>query len=297
LTKDLLSEHLILLADLLERPPTRPLSIDRLTRGSGRVELEPSDDLAAAHYQIFCHEMMPAGSVFLDPKGMMGGAISDDAWTHMHEHGFEPDTSSILADHLSNELRFLDYLLSEGSIEAAQTVLHSTVMGWLPVFMDRLSAVEHADLSKISDMLGDVILEIGMPELGRVSKEDARAVPVSTFSLDDGGTGLAAIGEFFSTHAESGLFIPKSRLAIEARRHRLPTGFGSKARTIEGLFRSAAQYDSLKAILDFLEGEVEAHVALWETWSQRGVQHWPEAWTEKLLGTSNILKELRQAGV
>ncbi len=291
--------HLATLADLIERAPRSAVELKSFGLAAGRAHFEPSDDFAAQHYQVLCHELMPAASVFLEPGAVMGGTVSDRAWTIMASAGFEPDTTSILADHLSSSLRFIRFLLVQGRPDDARAYLEEEILSWLPPFLDRLRTFEFAQMAQIAGALEDVVERI---QLGSSNAAWSRPYTAarwklleSAFSLDEERTSLAEIAEYLASHAASGLMIPKSLLAHEARSHRLPTGFGSRARTIEGMLRSAAQYDALGGICDFFDNEIAAHQATWNQWSTKGAAHWAAEWSQKLSKTQNVIRQLRQA--
>jgi putative dimethyl sulfoxide reductase chaperone len=298
-TEIALFDRLGILADFLERMPRQPITLYSPLFESGELLIEPSDEMAAEHYQALCHELMPAASVFLEPGGMMGGSVSNSAWTFMAEYGYEPDTSSILADHLSSSLQFIRFLIEKGQFEQSGIYLNQEVLSWLPPFLDRLKTFQYPLMAQLSLAVEDLVEAVQRVSGGRANTLASapttfRTLHQTSFNIEEEGTSLAAIGEFLATHAESGLYILKSRLASEARLHPLPNGFGLRARTIEGMLRSAAQYDGLDAVCDFFDAEILAHRTTWEVWSSKGASHWAKAWTSKLAATSAVVSRLRR---
>jgi len=289
------------LGGLFERPPSHLLTIGHASIASGPLSFDASDEFAATHYRIFCHELVPAASVFLEPHTMMGGAVSDSFWQYMTANGYDPDTRSIPADHLATGFRFLGYLLKSGYGAAAKRFVQHYLMSWIPVFLDRLKRENDIEMARLAGFVEEVVDHILLAEAG-TSAAPLFSPPVlseSSFDIQSDRTGLQDIGQFFASHVESGLFIPRSQLLIQARRHRLPTGFGSRARTIEGLFRSAGQYDSMDAVCAFMVEEIDIHRTLWDEWSAKGVAigaaPWAKAWIQKLEATRAVVTYLRTA--
>ncbi|MDA1027807.1 MAG: hypothetical protein O3B41_01960 [Bacteroidetes bacterium] len=291
--------RLIVLADLIERPPRSLIELKSIQESGSTVSFEPSDDFAAAHYQVLCHELMPAASVFLEPGSVMGSVVSERVWTKMWTAGFEPDTSSVLADHLSSSLRFVAFLIENGRIQEAGDYLKQELLIWMPPFLDRLGTFDLPEMTHIALLLEEVvdyILDAPKAVGGPLPPQTPfPSLPESGLHLEDERTNLAAIAEYLASHAASGLFVTKSSLAVEARRHRIPIGFGSRSRSIEGLLRSAAQYDALGPVCDFLDSEITTHRATWDRWASKGASYWAAEWSKKLNITSEVVRQLRQA--
>jgi len=290
------------LGDLFERPPEVRLGISHTSIPGQELVFEPSDEFAATHYRILCHELVPAASVFLEPHTMMGGTVSDAVWQFMVERGYEPDTRSITADHLATEFRFLGFLLEKERFDDVGRFVRQHLSSWIPVFLNRLEREKDSGMSQLASFVGSLLGEILCSNMNEhVHAEGYTKVPDTSFDIHSERTGLQDIGLFFASHTESGLFIPRSRLLTEARLHRLPTGFGSRARTIEGLFRSAGQYDAMDSICTFLNEEIAIHRGVWSTWATGdttfGAAHWANIWSEKLDATTAIVSHLQSAQI
>lgn len=296
--KDLV-DRLIVLADLIEKAPRSLIELKSIQETGPTVFFEPSDDFAAAHYQVLCYELMPAASVFLELGSVMGSVVSERVWTKMWSAGYEPDTSSVLADHLSSSLRFIAYLLENGRIREAQAFLKQELLAWMPPFLDRLGTFDIPEMTHLALMLEEVVEHLLMEPIEAVGQHLSEApfpsLPESDIRLEDERTNLVTIAEYLASHAASGLFITKSNLAREARRLRIPIGFGSRSRSIEGLLRSAAQYDALGPVCDFLDSEIATHRATWDRWALKGASFWAAEWSKKLNHTSEVVRQLRQA--
>lgn len=292
-------DRLIVLADLIEKAPRFLIELKSSRETRPIVSFEPSDDFAAAHYQVLCHELMPAASVFLELGSVMGSVVSERVWTRMWSAGYEPDTSSVLADHLSSSFRFIAYLLENGRILEAQAFLNQELLAWMPPFLDRLATFEILEMTYLALLLEEVVDNLLNAPIEAVGQQLSQApfpsLPESDLHLEDERTNLVSIAEYLASHAASGLFLTKTNLAREARRHRIPIGFGSRARSIEGLLRSAAQYDALGPVCDFLDAEIATHRTTWDRWALKGASYWAAEWSKKLNNTSEVVRQLRQA--
>jgi len=285
------------LASLLDRPSDSRVVLASLDDGGSDLSIDPSDEFAAEHYRVFCHELMPAASVFLEPRSMLGGEVSAESWSEMKAAGYDPDTSSITADHLVNQLRFLAYLVDQDQTQRASSFLQRHMLGWIPPFLGALRRIKSEEVSPLADYIEEAVHHLAL--LGNSEDLSGCSLIPTLFSLENEKTGLVSIGIFLSTHAESGLAIPKSTLLSAARKLRLPPGFGSKSQTIEGLFRAAGGYDSLPALCDFFDEQISLHNQVWSDWSRRegvgGIAHWSAQWNEKLLHTSKVVDTLRRS--
>ena len=285
------------LASILNQPPSSQVVFGSLQTGGATRLIEPSDEFAAEHYRVFCHELMPAASVFLEPRSMLGGEVSAESWSEMKAAGYDPDTSSITADHAVNQLRFLVYLLDQDQAQRASSYVQRHMLSWIPAFLGALRRMDSEAVSPLAAYIEESILHL--TSLGKSEDLSGGTLIPTLFSLENEKTGLVSIGIFLSTHAESGLAIPKSTLLRVARELRLPPGFGSKSQTIEGLFRAAGGYESLPALCDFFDEQITLHAQVWRDWSRReevpGIAHWSAQWNEKLLHTSKVVDTLRRS--
>jgi TorA maturation chaperone TorD len=285
------------LASILDQTPSSQVVFDPLQAGGANLTIEPTDEFAAEHYRVFCHELVPAASVFLEPRSMLGGEVSAESWSEMKTAGYDPDTSSMTADHAVNQLRFLAYLVDQDQTQRASSFVQRHMLSWIPAFLGALRRIESEAVSPLAAYIEESILHL--TSLGKSENLAGATLIPTLFSLENEKTGLVSIGIFLSTHAESGLAIPKSTLLSAARKLRLPPGFGSKSQTIEGLFRAAGGYDSLPALCDFFDEQISLHNQVWSDWSRRegvgGIAHWSAQWNEKLLHTSKVVDTLRRS--
>ena len=297
----LTAEKFDALASLVERPPASADGLVALGMAPSIVDRQSADELAAEHYDVLIHDMMPVASVFLEKDSMLGGAVSRQVLSMMDSAGYGPDTSSFSADHLANELRFLGHLFSEKRSDVGGEFVRLHMAAWLPVLRsewrragsDFFGAMERCLGSLISALPGDSAPSGLAP--GRLIE--------SRFDLQMEKCGLADIGRFLATTPESGIHISRKRLTELARSLRLPTGFGSRARQIEGLLRSAGQYDALNSVCDFLDREVDAMMRVWKSEAGNpsgyvatpGAVYWSEQWQAKLQETNKVVASLREA--
>jgi len=300
-----LSEQFELLASLIEKPPADAEGLLRLGLDASVLERESADALAAEHYRVLTHDMMPVASAFLEPDGMLGGQVSEQVWAMMDASGFRPETSSYAADHLSNELRFLGFLVRNELLLKADEFYIRHLSSWLPILRYGLRRSESSYFEQIEQALEKTVSKVaivtGIPNEIATEQSSERIsytyppLPTESLDLDNDRSGLADIGRFLATTPESGLHVSKTRLAVVARSLRLPTGFGSRARLVEGMLRSAGQYDALSDVCDFFDAETQHMDEVWKREQRKGEAHWAKAWAAKLTKSRKVTDRLRGA--
>ena len=292
----------IRLADLIDQPIADVSALEGLPFRVELLQGISSDDFATDHYQHLTHDLIPAGSFFLERKGMLGGSVAFRVQTKMMALGYTPETDSLTSDHLSNVLRFSARLHEQGEVETLNAFLSNEVHSWLPfviaefelsgsVFFEDLAGVLKQWLR--AGFQGDGVRQVA-PE----GASDARATRQGLFDvdLDFDKADLVGVSRFLATPIESGVFISKSRLASEARSMRLPMGFGSRSMLIEGMLRSASQYDALPKVCSFLDAEVTRTMNMWQLAKDYGVDvdsHWQSQWRRKLNVTAELITTMR----
>ena len=290
------SDQIQRLADLLQRPPSQDDDLSWLSDAAHDLQLS-SDELAAEHYRVLVHELMPAASVFLAQDAMLGGDIGRSVQEFMSAHDHQPTSPTDPPDHLAEEVRFLEYLLAADHREAASNFF-THLGGWAPLCLSVISTSGSVLFESVAEALKDALFEFGhnLPQSAGLDLFHPSLTPGPvTFQLEHSRTGLAQIGSFFSTPAQCGIYLSKSRISRLARQTNLPTGFGSRARTIEGLFRSAGQCGGMDTVCRFLEEEIEATQLVWQSWKDEeipGSRHWAAFWSSRLDSTRSIVRRL-----
>lgn len=253
------------------------------------------DELAAAHYRVLHHDLVPDAGVFLEQDGMLGGPLARSLTALMTAAGFTPDDATRSSGHIVNELGFLAHLLQTGGRAEAIAFWQEHASGWMPLvalhlhgtgstWFDALANAFEEALKAFRDAEHSLSTTAASPTL-------PPALPGARLDLDEPNVGLARIAEYLAVPARSGLVLSRSRLADIGRSFRLPTGFGSRSRIVEGLLRSATQYDGWDAVCEALLAE--CHRAE-ECWLSSG-SLWAERWKERLLDTRATLIRLRDA--
>jgi len=296
-----IAEKFNTLASLVERPPEDAGRLLLLGIDDTILDRQSGDELAAEHYDIVIHDMMPVASVFIEKDSMLGGDISQQVFTWMTAAGFDPDTTSSSADHLSNELRFLGYLGSHAQFDEASRFVHLHMAAWLPLLRSEWCRSGSKLFEELESGLGSLIEELCA--LAEYSGPAFGMLAPSPFDFTREKCGLADIGKYLATTPECGLHISRHRLTNLARSLRLPAGFGSRARQIEEILRSAGQYNALNLVCDFLEDEIRAVLQVWEKekvepvgyGATPGATYWAEQWVIKLHETQKLVSTLRQA--
>ena len=290
-----LADRLAALAHLFA-VPIRDQAILTTAGVSFSQEAIPSeDDLAADHYRILSHDVMPDAGVFLEDDGMLGGSLAQHVYAWMTAQGFAPDDTTRSTGHMVNELGFMAHLLRTGAPDEAAAFWHRHAAGWMPLVMLHLQRSESAWFEALGSGLAKALGEI--VALAPSTYDASNLIPASLagadLDLNEGRVGLARIGAFLAVPARSGLVLSRSRLSQLGRAFRLPTGFGSRARIVEGLLRSGAQYDGWTAICDALIEECDTTRASWS--SAPDAEQWKRQWFERLAFTRATLERMRDA--
>lgn len=289
-----LAGRLDALAHLFAAPIPDPDLLARV----GMPEDLPSlseDDLAADHYRVLSHDLVPDAGVFLEEDGMLGGPLARELHERMAEGGYTPEDTTHSPGHVVNELGYLSHLLRWDRATMAAGFWHDHAAGWMPLvvlhlhhsgsaWFEALAAAFNATLADVQtlpdqDSRPDSILPDSLPQAG--------------LDLDEPRVGLARIGGYLAVPARSGLVLSRSSLSRLGRTFRLPTGFGSRSRIVEGLLRSAAQYDAWETVCDALLAECDAAEACWTLLEDSPV--WREKWMQRLALTRSILRHMRSA--
>ena len=253
------------------------------------------DELAAAHYRVLHHDLVPDAGVFLEKDGMLGGRLARSLTALMAAAGFTPDDTTRSSGHVVNELGFLAHLLRTGARAEAIAFWQEHAAGWMPLaalhmhgtgstWFDRLADAFEIALSAIRDLERTEGANVASPTL-------PPALPEAYLDLDEPKVGFARIAEYLAIPARSGLVLSRTRLAEIGRAYRLPTGFGSRSRIVEGLLRSATQYEGWDAVFDALQAECDRAEACWTSSDSL----WAARWRERLAATRAILTRLRDA--
>lgn len=239
--------------------------------------------------------MMPDAGVFLEDDGMLGGVLSQELHTWMAVHGFTPDDTTRSTGHMVNELGFMAHLLRSGAPDEAVAFWRRHACGWMPLVLLYLQRCESAWFEALGRALTEALGEL--VALASPTEDGFDLIPATLpgpdLDLDEGRVGLARIGSFLAVPARSGLVLSRSRLSQLGRAFRLPTGFGSRARIIEGLLRSGAQYEGWTAICDALIEECDETGAVWSSMPEAA--HWSVQWSNRLAFTRATLERMRDA--
>lgn len=253
------------------------------------------DELAAEHYRVLSHDLVPDAGVFLEAEGMLGGPLARALHERMSSAGFNPDDASRSTGHIVNELGFMAHLLRTDRRSDVALFWQEHAAGWMPLIRLHL---RHSGSSWF-DALADAYSK-ALEELSRVAqKADPPRVPTlpptlpeAGLDLDEPRVGLARIGGYLAIPAHSGMVLSRSTLSRIGRTFRLPTGFGSRSRIVEGLLRSGAQYDGWDAVCDALLLECDQAEACW---SSEQDMIWQQRWVARLDHTRSILEQMRKA--
>lgn len=253
------------------------------------------DELAAAHYRVLHHDLVPDAGVFLEQDGMLGGPLARSLTALMTAAGFTPDDATRSSGHIVNELGFLAHVLGRGQHAEAAGFWREHASGWMPLVVLHLHGTGSSWFDALADALEQALgafrgIDHGVGNAAE-SPSLPPALPSARLDLDEPHVGLAHIAEYLATPARSGLVLSRTRLAEIGRAYRLPTGFGSRSRIVEGLLRSATQYEGWDAVCEALLAESHRAEVYWMSSGSL----WAARWKERLLLTRATLTRLRDA--
>jgi len=222
------------------------------------------EEAAADHQHQFGFNVFPYASAFLDPSGLLGGAISDRHIQEYQQGGYRP-RSSEGADHIGNELGFIAHInrlessaWTEEDAEAAHEfkgrmsrLIDNHIFPWLAPFA---LAVRHQGNSFFIQVV-DLTLESldqQRRQYGR-AKSKPLALPKTPPVADDNLNDIKNISSHLLTPLSSGIFLSRDDIGRLAQRLTLPRGFGQRRHMIENLFESAITYEQTPNLLSSLQ--------------------------------------------
>ena len=222
------------------------------------------DQLAAEHHATFGLGVFPYAGVFLDPSAS-AGAHADEVRSYYDKAGFRPKLEELTADHLGIALAFLafvtgaqaDALEDERPTIAAALdpllaeFLDACVLSYLPALV---CAVEDGFWATILNEILALVAEHRSTLPGLITPP---RMPEVGDLLADPHTGLRQIAEHLLTPAASGMFATRTDIAVWARQHQLPRGFGSRLLMLDNLLRSAVEYGQLGSLIAALDDHLQ----------------------------------------
>jgi TorA maturation chaperone TorD len=258
-----------LLAELVSRGPTEatlePMrASESLARALDSYPGQSLDEAAADHQFVFGLSVPPHEGAFLDPRGEVGGPLTDRLRDAYAELGVAHDPRGEGAEHLATQLRALGFAsasqakaLDEGREADAdelgarmRTFLDRHLLRWLPSFAATVRGGQRALPSAMVAQIVDVVLD-HRSELGPAAELDLDfALEGEPLDLDDDSVGVREIAAALSVPSRVGLALSRDDIASVGRRHRVPRGFGERRTLIHNLLRSAVSLGALPATLE-----------------------------------------------
>ena len=236
------------LGSLIEPPSAESGNLAEL------LELGPLPE-TAEHTDLFLFQLYPFASVYLDSLGKLGGEARDRIagfWRALDlTPPAEPDHLTVL---LAFYAEFLDRLAEAppGDSDRWQHIqtafLWEHLMSWLPVYLDKVSALQQPFYSRWADLLARVLVN----EAGKAPAPSGLPLHLREASSmldprqDDGESFLDAL----LSPVRSGFILVRSDLARAGRELQLGVRAGERRYVLKGLL---AQAD--KATLQWLSDE------------------------------------------
>ena len=241
------------------------------------------DDVEASYVTAFDLGVPPYASVFLDPRGHAGGAVTQRVEAAIRGAGLQPTTDEVAADHLGVMLVHLGTLTSLGRREEAADFAARHLLGWLPALLVALDGVDAPFWRSAVELALAIVLD------------ECPMAPRSVDALvdnplDDPSSGLREIAAWLATPSRSGLWLGRNDLAAVSRATDLPAGFGTRRDRIETLLRSAAEYDAVPRLCDALDNLVLERTARLQGLGLPAPVL--ACWTTRLATTRSLLRTL-----
>lgn len=272
--------------------------------------------LAVRHERVFGLNLHLYESVFLDPQARPGGATTRrvaDAYLRL---GFEPSARMLSPDHLAAELAALSFLCGAEADAARERLepevqrirrLEAAFLGdhlalWLPAASQALMTAGDPLFARVSELIRELVCdhaEDASVESVESPPEEVEREPDLTELLDRPETGLDQVVDHLLIPSRSGLFWSADRLGTIGRRHRVPTGFGSKRQRLRTLLVSASEREVFVEVVKTLKLECEEAASGLDPWlrATEGVARRAERWLRRLEGTVTGLEQMGQAVV
>ncbi len=273
-----------------------------------------SADEAAADYQhLFGFNVFPFASVFLDPEGMLDGPVTDYVRRQFQRAGCPTPLTGEAPDHLGQELTLLAFLARaeagawiDGLPTEARRIrrlerrfMDEHLLGWLIPFTQAVRDEGFPFFTVLAELTLDLALD------HRSALDDGGRPPLKRFTLpepppllDDPGTGLKDIAAYLTTPPWAGLFLSRDAITRLGRYAGVPRGFGDRTRMLANLFRAAAEYDRLDAVLEHLTaltGAWRAHYVSLCSRNTPGLSEIIDEWTGRLATTERLLTRIHEA--
>ncbi len=293
-----LAGRLAALARLFASPIADEETLTAAGLDAAGITAGDEDDRAAEHYRILTHDLVPDAGVFFEADGMLGGPLARELHSLMMDQGFEPDESARSTGHIVNELGFMAHLVRSRRADVLAAFWFGHASGWMPLVSMVLRRSDAPPFEALGQAMDVALADIELSCAGEMPAEPSEvplipsSLPFANLDLDEPKVGLSRIGRFLSIPSHSGLALTRSRIAWIGRSFRLPTGFGSRARIIEGLLRSGAEYKGWEAVCDALLEDCEAAE---HCWRNRPSSPWAPIWEERLTVTRTVLQRLKEA--
>jgi TorA maturation chaperone TorD len=263
-----LSGPVVELYPYIKAVPDLARGLGMATGGQGSVPALDQDELAADHYQIFGLNILPYESSFLDPQNVLEGPVTEAVLADYWRAGFSPDTTSVSADHIGLELKFLaDLCKTEAEAEGDQrvdvasqmsafqaTFMEKHLLRWLPGLVQAVRQENAPFYTELVELTLNLVIDHYLDLSGRIIQQNSRTsreflLPEPPDILADENTGLRDIAHYLLTPAYSGVYISREVIEGMAKNQKLPRGFGDRSTMLTNLLRNAANYELLPSLI------------------------------------------------
>jgi len=287
-----------------------------------------ADEAGADYQSLFGFNLFPYESIFLDPSGLLGGAMTERVTNDYREAGFALHQAE-RADHIGNELAFLAFLSGaeadawEDNLvpialrmrQMARDFLQTHLLRWLPPLIIALQRQPHAFYARLADLTLEIVtshLSVPPSNLADMtlltpSSDNAAQIkptipsflPPAPALFTDEKTGLKEIANYLITPPMSGIYLSRDDIVQLGRQQRLPRGFGKRQQILLNLLRIASQYDEWLTLLSSFQEQLEAWQAAYINYhiTHPHLGPFADVWLARTRHTSELLQQMKLAGV
>lgn len=238
------------------------------------------DELAAAHQALFGQAVPPLVSVFLEPDGSAGGAVTEAVQVDLQGCGVRPP-QDLPADHLAVLLFALARLtgaeadaLEDGVAPAAREaaalqvrLLDRHVLPILPPLAHAVATTDAPFYPEVFARATELLVHHRGTLSGLPSLDPGPEPPTLSRALEDPATGLKDVAALLARPARAGAFLGRADLARIGRRQDVPRGFGRREDELRGLLFGAIDHDRFGEVAAHLGDHFEAAACAYEAWA------------------------------
>lgn len=262
------------------------------------------DELHVAFYRSVIEGGVAHQSVWTDPSGRIGGAVSAEVQHSYASGGFQPALARVAPDHVGLQLAFLSHLCgaeaeahADGRPDVVETVrsiaasfLDTHLLAWLPCWV---LCVEDED-ERGWGQVARLALELAAAHRSDVDAPPrTRALPACDSPLQDPKTGLSDWVERWLRPCAVGAWIGSAAVDTLGKTLDIPVGVGSRTDRFKALVFGAVDAGRFVEFVTALADEWERQSARMATFDGLGLDAHVAVWLDVNARTRRELSNLR----